>query len=238
VRRRRRVEAGVEKFSIVKTLQAVADSNVSILLIDAHEGLVEQDLHLLGHVIEAGRAVVVAVNKWDGLSDDERQFIRDTLERRLRFVDFADIHFISALHGSGVGHLYESVHVAYAAATGKIQTNKLTQILEKAVAQHAPPLIGGRRIKMRYAHAGGMNPPIIVIHGNQVDKVPDSYSRYLEKFFREELELTGTPLKMEYRNSDNPYEGKKNKLTGRQIERKKRLIKHIKKSEHSRKKKR
>jgi len=238
VRRRSRVEAGVEKFSIVKTLQAVADSNVSILLIDAHEGLVEQDLHLLGHVIEAGRAVVVAVNKWDGLSDDERQFIRDTLERRLRFVDFADIHFISALHGSGVGHLYESVHVAYAAATGKIQTNKLTQILEKAVAQHAPPLIGGRRIKMRYAHAGGMNPPIIVIHGNQVDKVPDSYSRYLEKFFREELELTGTPLKMEYRNSDNPYEGKKNKLTGRQIERKKRLIKHIKKSEHSRKKKR
>ncbi|MGV6806328.1 MAG: hypothetical protein ACWA5K_00285, partial [bacterium] len=145
----------------------------------------------------------VAVNKWDGLDSDERDWIKRELERRLRFVDFADIHFISALHGSGVGNLYDSVERAYQSATDKLSTNRLTRILEDAVATHPPPMIKGRRVKLRYAHAGGKNPPIIVIHGNQTDAVPSSYSRYLEKIFRRELDLHGTPLRIEYRTSDN-----------------------------------
>ena len=230
VRRRKNVKLTVEKFSIVKTLQAIDDANVVILLMDAREGIVDQDLHLMGYAIDAGRALVVAVNKWDGLEPDQRDMIKYQLERRLRFVDFADIHFISALHGTGVGDLYKSVHRAYESATDKLSTNQLTRILEDAVSDHPPPMVRGRRIKLRYAHAGGKNPPIVVIHGNQTDAVPDHYSRYLEKTFRRALELHGTPLRIEYKSSDNPYAGRKNTLTPRQIAKKKRLKKHIKKS--------
>ena len=216
VRRRKNVSETVEKFSIVKTLQAIEDANVTILMVDATEGLVEQDLHLLSYAVKKGRAIVIAVNKWDGLDADHKQRVKDELDRRLRFIDFAEIHFISALHGSGVGKLYESIDAAFEAATKKLSTPRLTRILEDAVADHPPPMIHGRRIKLRYAHSGGHNPPIIVIHGNQIDEVPGSYHRYLEKTFRRVLELDGTPVKIEFRGSDNPYEAKRNTLTPRQ----------------------
>ena len=229
VRRRKSVKQVVEKFSIVKTLKAIDDAHVVVLLMDASEGLVEQDLHLLGQAIDAGRGLVLAINKWDGLEDDVRQRVKSELKRRLRFIDYADIHFISALHGTGVGHLYRSIDAAYAAATRKLSTNHLTRILEDAVQDHEPPMINGRRIKLRYAHAGGQNPPLIVIHGNQAGKVPASYQRYLEKVFRRELELYGTPVRVEFRTGENPYAGKRNKLTERQLARKRRMMQHVKK---------
>ena len=228
VRRRKNVSQMVEKFSIVKTLQAIDDANVVVLLVDGSEGLVDQDLHLLGHCIEAGRALVLAVNKWDGLDPEQRDRIRVELDRRLRFVEFADTHFISALHGSGVGKLFESIDVAFAAATQPMGTSRLTRILEDAVGDHPPPLVNGRRIKLRYAHAGGRNPPRVVIHGNQTDRVPDSYQRYLEKVFTRALELRGTPVRIEFRSSTNPYAGQRQKLTQRQINRKRRMMAHVK----------
>jgi GTP-binding protein len=231
VRRRKNVRESVEKFSIVKTLKAIADAHVTVLVMDAHEGIVEQDLHLLGQCIDAGRGLVVALNKWDGIDADERDWIKSELHRRLQFIDYADIHFISALHGTGVGHLYDSIHQAHKAATTALSTNKLTRILEDAVASHPPPLVNGRRIKLRYAHAGGQNPPIVVIHGSQTDALPASYSRYLEKTFRRVLELHGTPIRIELRTGENPYAGKRNKLTQRQVQRRRRLMSHIKKAE-------
>ena len=229
IRRRKNVKLAVEKFSIVKTLQAIEDANVVVLLVDAHEGLVDQDLHLMGMAIEAGRALVLAINKWDGMEADDKNWLKSELERRLRFVDFADIHFISALHGTGVGHLYASIERAYTAATDKLGTNRLTRILQGAVSEHQPPMVRGRRIKLRYAHAGGQNPPVIVIHGNQTEEVPSHYTRYLEKVFRKALDLHGTPVRIEYRSSENPYAGKKNQLTSRQVAKKRRLMKHVKK---------
>ena len=237
VRRRKNVKETVEKFSIVKTLKAIDDANVVVLLVDAQEGLVEQDLHLLGHCIEAGRALVLAVNKWDGLDVDQKSRIKAEIQRRLQFVDFADTHFISALHGSGVGKLFGSIDAAYAAAMQPMGTSRLTRILEDAIADHPPPLVNGRRIKLRYAHAGGKNPPRVVIHGNQTDKVPDSYRRYLEKTFSRVLELTGTPLRVEFRSSDNPYAGQRQKLTQRQINRKRRLMAHVKQAKKSKQQK-
>ncbi len=230
VRRRKNVRETVEKFSIVKTLKAIDDAHVVILVMDAHEGLVDQDMHLLGHCVDAGRALVLAINKWDGIEPHQRDWIRQELSRRLVFADYADTHFISALHGTGVGHLYKSVDAAYKAATRKLVTNQLTRILEGAVAEHAPPMVNGRRIKLRYAHAGGQNPPLIVIHGNQTGKVPASYQRYLEKLFRRELDLQGTPVRIEFRTAENPYADKRNKLTQRQVQRKRRMMAHVKKN--------
>ena len=229
VRRRKNVKQVVEKFSIVKTLKAVDDAHVVVLVMDAREGIVDQDMHLLGHCIEAGRGLVLAVNKWDGIEPDQRDWIKSELGRRLAFADYADIHFISALHGTGVGHLYKSIDAAFESATRKLTTNVLTRILEGAVFDHAPPMVNGRRIKLRYAHAGGQNPPLIVIHGNQTGKVPSSYQRYLEKVFRRELALTGTPVRIEFRTAENPYADKRNKLTQRQVQRKRRLMAHVKK---------
>ncbi len=227
VRRRKNIDEAVEKFSILKTLQAIADAQVTVLVIDAQENLVDQDLHLMSHIVNAGRALVIAINKWDGLDSEQRDKIKEALERRLAFNDFAEIRFISALHGTGVGELYQSVDIAYKAATQKLSTNELTTILEKAVFDHPPPLVAGRRIKLRYAHAGGQNPPIIVIHGNQTASVPKHYTRYLEKTFRRRLKLYGTPIKIEYRTGDNPYAGRKNKLTARQVNKRRRLMKHV-----------
>jgi GTP-binding protein len=229
IRKRKNITEAIEKFSIVKTLQAIEDSNVVILVMDAQEGIVEQDMHLLGHVIEKGRALVVAINKWDGLDEDQRNDVKRTLDRRLQFINFAAIHFISALHGSGVGNLYASINKAYKSATQKLSTNALTRILEDAVASHPPPMFNGRRIKLRYAHAGGQNPPIVIIHGNQVDKVPDHYTRYLENVYRKALQLSGTPLRIEYRTGENPFEGRRNTLTPRQQQKRKRLVRHLKK---------
>ncbi|NQY02082.1 MAG: ribosome biogenesis GTPase Der [Halieaceae bacterium] len=237
VRRRKNVRETVEKFSIVKTLKAIDDANVVVLVMDGHEGIVEQDMHLLGHCIEAGRGLVLAVNKWDGIEPDQRDWIKSELGRRLQFADYADSHFISALHGTGVGHLYKSIDAAYQSATRKLSTNALTRILEGAVYDHPPPLMNGRRIKLRYAHAGGQNPPLVVIHGNQTGKVPASYQRYLEKIFRRELDLVGTPVRIEFRTNENPYADKRNKLTQRQVQRKRRMMAHVKKAKKSRKKK-
>ena len=228
VRRRGRVSETVEKFSIVKTLQAIEDSNVVILIIDAQEGLVEQDMHLMGTVVDAGRALVVAVNKWDHLNADNRQKIRETLKRRLSFIPWAKIHYISALHGTGVGDLYGSIREAYEAATTKFSTNGLTRILEDAVTDHQPPLVRGRRIKLRYAHQGGMNPPRIIIHGNQTKEMPEAYRRYLENIYRRVLNISGSPIKIEFKSGDNPFADRKNKLTQRQIQRKRRLMKFVK----------
>jgi GTP-binding protein len=236
VRRRKNIRQTVEKFSIVKTLKAVDDAHVVILVMDAHEGIVDQDMHLLGHCIEAGRGLVLAVNKWDGIEPHQRDWIKVELHRRLQFADYADTHFISALHGTGVGHLYKSVNAAYQSATRKLNTNALTRILEGAVFDHPPPMINGRRIKLRYAHAGGQNPPLIVIHGNQTGNVPTSYQRYLEKVYRRELKLVGTPVRIEFRTSENPYAEKRGKLTERQVQRKRRLKTHAKESKKSRKK--
>ncbi len=237
VRRRKNVRESVEKFSIVKTLQAINDAHVVVLLVDGSEGLVDQDLHLLGHCIEAGRALVLAINKWDGLDDDQREWVRREVDRRLRFVDYADTHYISALHGSGVGKLFASIDAAYAAAMQGLGTSRLTRILEDAVADHAPPMVNGRRIKLRYAHAGGRNPPRVIVHGNQTERVPDSYRRYLEKIFSRELALKGTPLRVEFRGGDNPYAGQRNKLTQRQINRKRRLMAHVKQAKKRRQQK-
>lgn len=228
VRRRGRVSETVEKFSIVKTLQAVEDSHVVVLVVDAQEGLVEQDLHLMGTIIDAGRALVVAVNKWDHLDSDVREKIRQTLRRRLSFIPWAKIHYISALHGTGVGDLYGSIKEGYEAATTKFSTNVLTRILEDAVEDHQPPLVRGRRIKLRYAHQGGMNPPRIIIHGNQTKDVPESYRRYLENIYRRVLNITGSPVKIEFKSGENPFAGRRNKLTERQIQRKRRLMKFVK----------
>ena len=238
VRRRGKVFEAIEKFSVIKTLQAIQDANVVIFVVDAREGIVEQDLHLLGFVLEAGRALVIAVNKWDGMKQEEKEYVKTELERRLIFAQFADIHFISALHGSGVGLLYKSVDQAYQAAMTKIPTRRMTEILEDAVSEHQPPMANGRRIKLRYAHLGGSNPPIIVVHGNQVDAVPRSYTRYLENTFRKVLKLTGTPIRVEYKGSDNPYADRKNTLTERQVNKKRRLMSHNKKMKKKSKDKR
>ena len=238
VRRRGKVFEAIEKFSVIKTLQAIQDANVVIFVVDAREGIVEQDLHLLGFVLEAGRALVIAINKWDGMEEREKEFVKTELQRRLIFAQFADQHFISALHGSGVGLLYKSVDKAFESAMTKIPTRRMTEILEAAVEEHQPPLVNGRRIKLRYAHLGGSNPPIVVIHGNQVDAVPRSYTRYLENTFRKVLKITGTPIRIEYKSGDNPFADRKNKLTERQVNKKRRLMSHHKKAEKKRRDKR
>nr|WP_283620461.1 ribosome biogenesis GTPase Der [Alteromonas macleodii] len=228
VRKRKKISEAVEKFSIVKTLQAIEEANVVLLVIDAREGITDQDLSLLGFVLNSGRSLVVAVNKWDGLSTDIKDDIKREMDRRLGFIDFARIHFISALHGSGVGNLFESVQEAYMSATKRINTALLTQIMEMAQDDHQPPLVRGRRVKMKYAHAGGYNPPVIVIHGNQVDDLPSSYKRFLMNYFRKALEIMGTPIKIELREGNNPFEGKKNNLTLAQQRKRRRMMSYYK----------
>lgn len=229
VRKRGKVTETVEKFSVIKTLQAIEDANVVLLVIDAREGISDQDLSLLGFILNAGRSLVIAVNKWDGMKPEDREHVKDMLELRLGFVDFARIHFISALHGSGVGNLFESVQEAYESATRRVGTALLTRIMKMAEDEHQPPLIRGRRVKMKYAHAGGHNPPIVVIHGNQVSDLPDSYKRYLMNYFRRSLNVMGTPIRILFKEGENPYADKKNKLTPTQLRKRKRLMQHLKK---------
>ncbi|MCU7555688.1 ribosome biogenesis GTPase Der [Alteromonas sp. ASW11-19] len=230
VRKRRKITEAVEKFSIVKTLQAIEESNVVLLVVDAREGLSDQDLSLLGFVLNSGRSLVIAVNKWDGLNTDIKDEIKRELDRRLGFIDFARLHFISALHGSGVGNLFESVQEAYNSATKRINTSMLTQIMEMAQEDHQPPLVRGRRVKMKYAHAGGYNPPVIVIHGNQVHDLPSSYKRFLMNYFRRSLDVMGTPIKIEFREGANPFEDKKNQLTLSQQRKRRRMMSFHKKT--------
>jgi GTP-binding protein len=213
VRKRKKVSDVVEKFSVIKTLQAIEDANVVLIVVDAREGISDQDLSLLGFALNAGRSLVIAINKWDGLDDYVKERIKTELDRRLGFIDFARLHFISALHGTGVGHLFESVDEAYASATKRISTAMLRRIMDMAQADHQPPLVRGRRVKLKYAHAGGYNPPRIVIHGNQVHDLPDSYKRYLMNYYRKALNIMGTPIKIEFREGDNPYAGRSSKMT-------------------------
>ena len=237
VRRRGKVQETVEKFSVIKTLQAIEDAHVVILVLDARESIVDQDLHLLGFVLETGRSLVIAINKWDGMSADDKARVKVDIERRMGFVNFAKIHFISALHGTGVGDMYKSIGKAYESAFKRLSTNFLTKVLEDALSDHQPPLVNGRRIKLRYAHMGGSNPPTVVIHGNQTDSVPNAYKRYLENTFRKVMALEGTPLRVDFKTGDNPYAGRRNTLTPRQIQKKRRLMSHVKKKERSKRKK-
>ena len=229
LRRKSRVDDKLEKFSIVKTLQAIDSAHVVVMVLDARTGIVEHDATLLGLAVQRGRALVIAVNKWDGLSSDEREAVKTELSLKLPFLDFARVHFISALHGSGVGEMFVSVREAWDAANSDLSTPVLTRTLERAVQQHQPPQVQGRRIKLRYAHQGGRNPPVIVVHGNQTESVPDSYRRYLANRFREEFNLFGTPIRVEFKSGKNPYEGRRNTLTPRQAYKRKRLLKHVKK---------
>ena len=219
----------IEKFSIIKALQAIDRAEVVVSVLDAHEGVTEQDVSLLGLVLERGRSLVVVTNKWDGLSAEKRRHVRNELDRRLPFLDFAERISISALHGTAVGDVLPAVERAFRAAVIDMPTTALTRELEAAVTAHPPPIVRGRRIKLRYAHQGGRNPPVIVIHGNQTERVPEAYRRYLINRFRKIFKLKGTPVRLAFKSSDNPYKGKRNKLTPRQERRRKRLMKRVKK---------
>ena len=205
VRKRGKVLEAIEKFSVIKTIQAIEEANVAILVVDAHEGITEQDAHVAAYILEAGRALVVAINKWDGLKEDERDWIKREIDRKLQFLDFAKFHYISALRNKGLPELFTSVDGAFKAAFAKLATPQLTRVLIDAVAQHQPPVSKGTRPKLRYAHQGGMNPPIVVVHGNHVDGVKDSYKRFLEGVFRKTFQLTGTPLRVQFKQGDNPF---------------------------------
>jgi len=205
IRRRGKVFEAIEKFSVVKTLQSISEANVVLLLLDAQQDISEQDAHIAGFILESGRALVVGVNKWDGLESDKRDQIKMDMERKLSFLFFAKFHFISALKGTGVGPLMKAVDDAYAAATANLSTPKLTRALIEAVEHQQPRRKGSIRPKLRYAHQGGQNPPIVVIHGNALEAIDDNYKRYLEKHFRETFSLVGTPLRIELRSSKNPF---------------------------------
>lgn len=200
IRRKSKTIQEIEKFSIMKSLQAIESSNVVLLIIDAHMGISEQDLHLLGFILESGRALIIAVNKWDGLSSEKKAQVKKDLDRRLQFVPFAKLIFISALHGTGVGNLFALIQQTYRSATQNLTTSRLTRLLEQAVSAHQPPLSRGRNIKLRYAHPGGYNPPVILIHGQHASFLPESYRRYLENFFRKALKIVGSPIWIEFRD--------------------------------------
>jgi GTP-binding protein len=195
----------VEKFSVVKTLQAIERANVVVLVVDAAESVTEQDAHIGGYILEAGRALAVAVNKWDSIDADKRKDVQDGLERKLAFLDFAPFVPISALKGSGIKPLLAAVDTAFAAAMAKLSTPKLTRALQAAVEQQQPPMAGRFRPKMRYAHQGGVNPPLVIIHGSALRHVPDAYRRYLEHFFTDAFQLRGTPLRIQFKTGANPY---------------------------------
>ncbi|MBK8068457.1 MAG: ribosome biogenesis GTPase Der [Rhodanobacteraceae bacterium] len=229
IRRKARVGEGVEKFSVIKALQAAVEAHVVILMLDAQQGFADQDAHLLGEIVEAGRGLVLAMNKWDGLSVRERTQVNSRLDWGLSFVNFAKRLPISALHGSGLGELMKAVNQAHKAATREFSANELTKAINEAFEKHQPPMVRGRVAKMRYAHQGGRNPPRVIIHGSRLKDLPDAYKRYLENSLRDKFRLTGTPLALEFREGANPYADKKNVLTPRQVEKRKRLMRHVKK---------
>jgi GTP-binding protein len=209
IRRRARVEDHVEKISVIKALQAIERADVVVAMLDARQGIGAHDAHLLGLIAQRGRAMVIAVNKWDRLEADKRREIERDIDRKLPFLDYAPLHFISALHGSGLGELFDSIHAAYDASLAELATPELTRVLEEAIEANAPPAVVGRRIKLRYAHQGGRNPPTIVIHGNQTEHLPVSYQRYLVHRFRKAFRLVGTPVRLVFRTGENPFEGRK-----------------------------
>jgi GTPase len=205
IRRRGKVFEAIEKFSVVKTLQSISEANVVVLMLDAQQDISEQDAHIAGFILETGRALVVAVNKWDGLTSDQRDQVKNDIDRKLDFLGFAEMKFISALKGTGINHLMKAIDTAYAAATAKLSTPRLTRALQEAIEKQEPKRKGSTRPKMRYAHQGGQNPPIIVIHGNALDGITEPYKRYLEKHFRDTFDLIGTPLRIELKSGKNPF---------------------------------
>jgi len=210
IRRRGKIFEAIEKFSVIKTMQSISDANVIILLLDAQQDISEQDAHIAGFILESGRALVVAVNKWDGLQTDQRDQVKTDLDRKLDFLSFAKTHFISALKGTGISQLMKSVDAAYAAATANLSTPRLTRALQEAIEKQEPKRKGSTRPKLRYAHQGGQNPPIIVIHGNALEAVSDPYKRYLEKHFRDTFNLVGTPVRIEFKSGKNPFAKEQN----------------------------
>ncbi|GAB3046168.1 ribosome biogenesis GTPase Der [Stenotrophomonas tumulicola] len=228
LRRKARVDEAVEKFSVVKTLQAIEQCQVAVLMLDAHEGVTDQDASVLGAVLDAGRALVIAINKWDGLTDYQREQAETQLSLRLGFVPWAESVRISAMHGSGLRELFRAVHRAHASANHEFSTSEVNKALEVAYETNPPPAIRGHVSKLRYVHPGGANPPTFIVHGTRLKDLPDSYKRYLENFFRKRFKLVGTPVQFIFREGANPYEGKKNPLTERQVKAKRRLMKHVK----------
>jgi len=228
IRRKARVEAAVETFSIIKTLQAIEQCQVAVIMLDASEGVTEQDASVLGAVLDAGRALVVAVNKWDGLSDYQREQVEALLSRKLTFVQWAEAVRISAKHGSGLRELFGAIHRAHASATRQFSTSEVTKALEIAYETNPPPVVRGHVPKLRFAHPSGGNPPTFVVHGTRLRTLSESYRRYLENFFRKRFKLVGTPVRFVFKEGENPYKDNKNVLTERQVAKKKRLIRHVK----------
>lgn len=225
VRRRSRITDVVEKFSTIKALQAIDRAHVVVLMLDANEGLTDQDTTLLGHILTQGRALVIALNKWDGLDPEHRKRVRSDMDRRLTYVDWAQRVTLSALHGSGIQELMDAVQRAWKSALVDISTPELTRVLKAAFDAHQPPMKHGRTAKLRYAHSGGKLPPRFIIHGSRTDTIPDSYRRYLANRFIKYFKLKGTPVFIDFRDSDNPYKDKKNILSRRQLDKRKRLKK-------------
>ncbi|MDO9167902.1 MAG: ribosome biogenesis GTPase Der [Methylobacter sp.] len=228
MRRRSKISETIEKFSVIKSLQAIEKSNVVIYLIDAQEGITDQDAHLLGLVLEAGRALIIGLNKWDGITAEQKVTINRQLDIKLSFLEFAEKHPISALHGSGVGKMFDVVQQLYAAAMLDMSTPVLTRILKEATTAHQPPIVNTRRIKLKYAHQGGRNPPVVVIHGVQTDVLPESYKRYLMNYYRDKMSLVGTPIRLVFKSPVNPFHGQKKKMTEWQVKKRERLMKRAK----------
>jgi GTP-binding protein len=224
IRRRPRVTEAIEKYSVVQSLQAIEEAGAVIAVLDARENVSEQDVHLIGLAAERGRALAIAVNKWDGLSGHERRLVEREVDRRLDFVPYASVHHVSALHGSGIAELIKAALIAYKNAGAELATPRLNRVLEDALQVNPPPLVRGRQVRLRYAHQGGRYPPRIVVHGTQAERLPDSYRRYLENAFREALKLRGTPVRVELRTTDNPFAGRRNTLTPRQAKHRRRML--------------
>jgi GTPase len=231
IRRRARVSEAVEKYSVVQSLKAIEEAGAVIAVLDARENVTDQDVHLVGLAAERGRALVLAVNKWDGMSGHERRFVEREVERKLDFVPYASQHYVSALHGSGIAELVKAALVGYKNAGAELATPRLTRVLEDAMQVNPPPLVRGRQVRLRYAHQGGKYPPLIVVHGTQAQRLPDHYKRYLENAFREALKLKGTPVRVELRTTENPFAGRRNKMTPRQAKHRKRLLRFKHKKE-------
>ncbi|QXP85515.1 ribosome biogenesis GTPase Der [Methylococcus sp. Mc7] len=229
IRRRARVNEGVEKFSVIKSFQAIEKAHVVIYLVDASEGLTDQDANLLGMVLEIGRGLLIGFNKWDGLDPDQREKVKRQIDVKLPFLEFAKKYFVSALHGTGVGVLMDAVKPIYQSAMLDLSASRLTQVLQDCLTAHQPPMVRGRRIKLKYAHQGGHNPPVVVIHGNQTEDLPAAYKRYLGNEFRKAFKLQGVPLKLVFKSAENPFQGRRNELTERQIKKRRRMIRHVKK---------
>ncbi|HCU71729.1 MAG TPA: ribosome biogenesis GTPase Der, partial [Gammaproteobacteria bacterium] len=228
IRRKRSTHEKIEKFSIIKAIDALEKSHVVILVLDAREGVTEQDATLLGMIADKGRALMIAINKWDGLDEYQKSEVKRKLEVKLSFVNYASVHYISALHGSGVGKLFAPIKKAYQSAGEKHPTSLLNKILEKANQGHQPPPVKGRRLKIKYVNQSDVFPPTFTFHGNHLQSVPNAYERYLKNLFIRELKLTNTPIRMEYRSGENPFKDNKNELNARQIVKRRRLMQFIK----------